>query len=342
MLDLTVPVTYLGLNSKHLKSVFEGNHILCREIVNSINPLLIFSSQIYKRKDVSFISSIINFIKTKENKGINYNTINILSGTLNEVGINYLQGFKALTTFDLEKSNGIYFFNSINSKSFNFNKVINLKILNYFKSVKKISSGFCLEHNNSMITEMPKKFLDNYMIYNYINLPNTTFFGSNGTYLNTQGYFKKVIKFLSNKKQGKEDWQIIRKIFSYSNQINFLTNLKNNNKLSFNTTTFNLTENFCNFLYFSGRFLLGNNIYCYGKKISLRFIKKKDILTTKTKLFLTNLKIWIKDFYIGGIDGYSNRSITMINCSKLCRCSKTNFIFIFIFNTLILYTKKGI
>ena len=42
------------------------------------------------------------------------------------------------------------------------------------------------------------------------------FFESNGTFINTEGCFKKVVKFLPSVKQSKEDWQILRKIFSYS------------------------------------------------------------------------------------------------------------------------------
>ena len=45
----------------------------------------------------------------------------------------------------------------------------------------------------------------------------------------------------------------------------------------------------------------------------------------KTKLFSTKLKIWLNDFYVGGLDSYSRHSTTMIKCSKFLRLEKNNF-----------------
>ena len=38
-----------------------------------------------------------------------------------------------------------------------------------------------------------------------------------------------------------------------------------------------------------------------------------------------NVKLWMKDFYIGGSDCYSNKSVTMINCSNLYKSQQNNF-----------------
>ena len=322
--DLTIPISYSGLNIKKLKDLAEGNSFLCQEISNSVNPILIFGSEIYKRKDFLGISTILEFFKSKNNF-IDYSNLNLLSSSINEVGINYIQGFKSVTSEDLGNSSGIYFINANVNKSLNINKILNLKILNNYNLHEK-NPFFCIDHNHSMVTEIPKKLLDNYSVCNYINLPNNIFFGSSGTYLNTKGHFKKVVKFISSGKQIKEDWQIIRKVFSYSKKINFTSNYKFNSLLIFNNTTVNLHKNFINFLYFASRFFYINNIKIFNSKISGRInIQRKKIKKSKTKLVLTNLKIWMKDFYIGGTDCYSNRSITMINCSKLYRAQKNNF-----------------
>ena len=328
LMNLTIPITYSGLNIKNMKYLFEGNSFLCQEIVNSNNPLLIFSSKIYNRKDFLAISTLIDFLKSKKYIS-NYENISMLSSIINEVGVNYINSFKTVTTTDLETSSGIYFINTNVNKSNHFNKILNLKLLNYFNSFQTNNSLYCFENNNSMITEVPKNFLTNYSVSNYINLPNNVFFGSNGTYLNTQGYFKKTIKLLSLNKQIKEDWKILRKIFSYSENINFSSNFKYNQLLTFESNTLNSSKKILKFLYISSRFSLTKKSNILEEKISGKFyINKKKINRVKSKLYTTNLKIWIKDFYIGGCDNYSNRSINMINSSKLYRYQQTNFNFI--------------
>ena len=326
LLDLTIPVNYFGLNVKNIKSLFEGNNFLCQELVNSSNPLLLFNSKIYNRKDFLGISNLINFLKSKKNL-LGYKNVSTISPSINNVGSHYVKGFKALTINDLEKSNGIYFLNTNLNKSAKFNKILNLKILNYFKSDSTKNHMYCFEHNSSMITEIPKNFLKNYSISNYINLPNNVFFGTNGTYLTTQGYFKKVTKIISSEKQIKEDWQILRKIFSYSNNINFSSNSKYNKLINFSNNNLTSSRKILNSLYIASKFSLTRQSNLLKEKISGNFnIDKKKVKTVKSKLYITNLKIWIKDFYIGGTDNYSNKSINMINCSKLYRCQTTNFI----------------
>jgi NADH-quinone oxidoreductase chain G len=325
LLDLTVPVNYFGLNIKNIKSLFEGNSFLCQDLVNSSNPLLIFSSKIYNRKDFSAISSLINFLKSK-NYILNYENVSTLSSSINEVGVHYVKGFNPLTVNDLEKSNGIYFLNTNVNKSSQFSKIVNLKVLNYFKSNSTNNSMYCFENNNSIITNTPKNFLTNYSISNYINLPNNVFFGTNSTYLTTNGYFKKVTKILSSEKQIKEDWQILRKIFSYSNNISFSSNIKYNQLINFSNNTLHSSRKILNCLYIASRFSLTNQSNILKEKISGTFnINRKKIKIVKSKLYTTNLKIWIKDFYIGGTDNYSNKSINMINSSKLYRYQTTNF-----------------
>ena len=325
-LDLTVPVSHMGLSSKVLKLLSEGNSFLCQELLNSINPTVIISTELLKRSDFTGINTLLDLLKEKLKRHSSKQPhFSVLSSSINEVGVNYLQNFKAITSKDFLTSNGLYFLNSNTNSSSNLNKIVNLKILNYFSSYDK-TPFFCLEHNHSMITEVPKSVITNYSVCNYINLPNNVFFESSGTYLNTQGLFKKVVKFLPSSKQTKEDWQIIRKLFSYSKRINYVTSFKFNNLIHFNNNTFNNYKSFIGFLYFANRFIATNHKSGLNKSIQGNFnIEKKILKVTKTKLLLTNFKIWIKDFYIGGSDCYSNHSITMINCSKLYRSQKSNF-----------------
>ena len=185
---------------------------------------------------------------------------------------------------------------------------------------------FCIDNNNSLSTDTPKNFLISQSCYHYINLPNNVFFESSGTFLNTEGCFKRVIKFLPSVKQTKEDWQILRKLFSYSKKINYTSNYKFNTLIHFNNNTFNNYKNLISFLYFANNFFYATHKFMSNKNLSGKVkININKIKASKTKIALTNLKLWIKDFYTGGSDCYSNKSITMINCSSLYRSQKSNF-----------------
>merc|ERR1712238_552434 len=287
--DLTFPSTYLGLNLNTLKSLIEGNSFVCQELVNSSNPTVIVSSEVYNRKDSNEIRNMFKLLKKNLNRFYpNWNNINIVSSSLNEAGANFLQNFKPLSMNDVKRSHSMYFINT-QDNSPNIKKIICLKLLNYFST--NSSPKLIVEQSNGIISKHYNALLKSYKTYNYINLPNSVFFESNGTYLNTEGIFKKNIKFLSTVKQAREDWQIIRKMFSYSKKINFTSNNKYDNLLNFNNS---------------------NN---------MKYIEN-NYQQSKNKLYTTTFKLWISDFYLGGKDSYSERSLTMIKCSKLFRAEK--------------------
>ena len=324
-LNLTIPLTYSGLNMKKIKQLSEGNDFLCQELANSKNPIFILSSELYKRKDSNSIHNIFKFLTSKFTRNL-FQDFNLLNNSLNETGANYLQNFKLLVNTDLIKTNGIYFINSQINQSEVINKLLNLKILNYFTTKSNTNPFFCFDQNNSFITEIPKQFLKTQSCYNYINLPNNIFLESNETFLTTDGYFKKSIKVLPSSKHSKEDWQIIRKIFSYSKNINYLSNQKDNISLTFNNKTYIKYKKFINFLYFANIFFFTNNKYIFNYRLS-KTIKNfgNKIKTSKTKFNLTNLKLWLKNFYVGGSDYFSGKSINMLNCSNQYKSQKTNF-----------------
>ena len=323
--DLTFPSTYLGLNLNTLKSLIEGNSFVCQELVNSSNPTVIVSSEVYNRKDSNEIRNMFKLLKKNLNRFYpNWNNINIVSSSLNEAGANFLQNFKPLSVNDVKRSHSMYFINT-QDNSPNIKKIICLKLLNYFST--NSSPKLIVEQSNGIISKHYNALLKSYKTYNYINLPNSVFFESNGTYLNTEGIFKKNIKFLSTVKQAREDWQIIRKMFSYSKKINFTSNNKYDNLLNFNNTTNMKFKNFTGFLYYPNKNLTKFNFHL-NKDLSnnMKYIEN-NYQQSKNKLYTTTFKLWISDFYLGGKDSYSERSLTMIKCSKLFRAEKTNFNF---------------
>jgi NADH-quinone oxidoreductase chain G len=323
--DLTFPVSYLGLNSKNLKSICEGNNFFCQELSNS-KPTIIVSSSVFQRKDSKSIFEALNLIKKNiQQINPNWNNINIVNSSVNEAGVKYLNNFKPFSENDLNSSNGLYFLNT-STQTPNLKKIINIKLLKYLE-LSNLLPKFCIEQNNGLTMNNLSDLKSQYKIYNYINLPNNVFFETSGSYLNTEGVFKKTVKFVSTNKQTKEDWQIIRKIFSYSKKINFSNNSKCNSIISFNNNNLNNFKKFAGFLYNATNTVGAKSSLYSIKNVSNHFVEPVNIVKHKKfKMFSTKFKIWINDFYLGGKDQYTKQSSTMIKCSKALRKDKHTFV----------------
>ena len=236
--------------------------------------------------------------------------------------------FKCFSVNDLNNSSGLYFLNLSNSVN-KLKKIVNLKLLNYSETFNDTLPKFCIEQNGGLISNLSQISNQKYKLYNYINLPNNVFFESNSTFLNTEGVFKKSVKMISTNKQGKEDWLIIRKIFGYSKNINYINNFKYNANISFNHISLNKFKNFVNFLFIvTTNITKKSNNYLTKTVSSVKVKPIKKLTPGKSKLFYTKLKIWIQDFYIGGKDPYSKHSSTMVKCSMNLRNEKSNFLHI--------------
>ena len=324
-LDLTFPTTNKSFNSQTLVELAEGNNLLCQELLNNTNPLLILSSEILNRKDNNGLITITNFLNNILKKyHLDWNSVNYINNSLNSSGINYLDIIKPISIKNFKNNFGIFCIN-IKQENFSLKKIINLKLLNYQKITNNFPK-FCLEINTGLSSSIFEKFnkLNNYKIYNYINLPNSNFFESTGTFLNNEGIFKKNVKLINSASQIKEDWQIIRKILAYSKKINFISNNKDNCQISFTTSTINKFNAFVNLLMISNNnltnFKIKNKPKYFNSK-NLNFCHKQSL----KKIQKTKLKMWLKDFYLGGTDFYSKNSPTMITCSKQLRLISLNF-----------------
>lgn len=322
--NLTFPTINLGLTNKILKSIVEGNNKFCQDLIALNNPVIVLSSSILNRNDSESTLNILSNLKKKlQNYHTNWDGINVLSSSINEVGVNYLNNFKSISAVDLNNSNGLYFLNSSPTKT-NLKKILNIKLLNF--NSKNINWPKYFINQDSNFNDINKKVVLAEKPFNFISLPNNSFFESTGSFYNTEGNIKKTIKFINSKSYTKEDWQILRKIFVNSNKITFLKNPTENNILNFNLNNFTNFKNYTCFLNltttnisFKNQNIFNNSIIKNNFNPDLKF--KNSI----TKIFETKLKIWINDFYIGGLDIYSKNSITMINCSKKLREETNNF-----------------
>ena len=323
--NLTFPTSSIGLNTKNLKDIIEGNSKVCQDLINLKNPVIAISSSNFSRKDSNGIFKLLLSLKKILNKyHLNWDNLNVLNTSINEAGVNYLNTFKSISEKDLKTSNGLYFLNNHPNEA-NFKKLLKLKLLNYFGS-KNNWPTYCLEQNCGLKSNESVSFANTYNPFNHINLPNSSFFESSGSFLNTEGITKKTVKFISTKNQTKEDWQIMRKIFSNSNDITFLNKNENNSVITFNSNNF---TRFKNFISYTNIVTLDINAKKTTNFVNNINNNKLNVIykfkQTKSKVFSTKLKIWLNDFYIGGNDPYSKHSAVMINCSKTLRLNKNSF-----------------
>ena len=206
LFNLTFSNTTLSSNVQILKSLVEGNNLFCQEFINSSNPILISSTEIFKREDAYGLSSMIKFLTKPINLYSQCNSqsrLNILSTTLNDVGFANFTNLKTIKNKDFRNSAGIYFINSSFSTP-NIKKLLNLKLLNFFQSYKHKNKLLITEDNNLEVKQL-SKLKKGFSINNHLHLPNTVFFENSGTYINTEGTFNKTIKVITPLGQAKND-----------------------------------------------------------------------------------------------------------------------------------------
>ena len=323
--NLTFPAKELGININNLKTIIEGNSSFCQDFIHSKNPVIGVSSSNLSRNDSNTLLNLLAKLKTTLSKyHNNWNNLSFITSSINESGVNYLNKFLSISDKDLNSNHGLYFL-STHPNPLNFQKLTKLKLLNFINSNSNWP-GYCLEQNTGIQSYVgdSSKFYNN--TYNYINIPNSTFFESSSTFLNTEGRIKKTIKFISTKTQAKEDWQIIRKLFNYTSNLHVLNNYNDNNLVSFNNNKISTFRIFLNFIYlatsnFNTKITSEFKSTSTNKNVCVNFKFK----LAKSKISTTKIKIWINDFYLGGNDSFSRYSSTMINCSKNLRLENNNF-----------------
>ena len=320
--DLTFSTASVGTNLNTLKSIAEGSHSICQNLKEAKNLLIILNSDLYERKDASFITNLIQILKsTTSLKSETWNGFNLLNNSLNSVGINLLNNFKALNKRDFYDANALYFINT-NTNTTYFDMFIELKLLNYLTTS---SQNKILIEQNSKITNISQVSKTTMSLYNYIYLPTNVFFESLGTYINTEGSLKKSVKIVSSKKNTKDHWQILRKLYSLTENIFFISNPNLNTRIQFNCSSMSNFKNFTNLMYLNTLRLSKLASYTTNKNNQSFEVPTYLFNTKKSLLNLTALKKQISDFYIGGSDNYSKSSTTMLDCSNILRSEKTNF-----------------
>jgi len=252
LVNLTFSNTNLTSNTKILTSLVEGNNLFCQEFTNSLNPVLISNTEILKRKDSLGLTKLLNCLAKymglfSQSRG--QNSLHILSPSLNSVGMANLNNLKTIKAKDLRNATGVYFINNSFSTS-NIKKLLSLKLLNFFQNCDH-NNRILITQTSRLDTKLIVKLKKGFKINNHLHLPNTVFFEASGTYLNTEGNTCKVTKVIKPLGQSKNDWQIIRKMFSYSKKNLFLTNFLKNNNVAFNSNILYYFKNYLGFQHYA-------------------------------------------------------------------------------------------
>ena len=327
LINLTFSNLDITSNIGIFKSLVEGNNVFCQEFVNSSNPVLISTMEIFKRRDSFGLKSMLNFLTEYIkwfSQSNSQNALNVLCPLPNSVGFKSFNNVKIVKNKDLKNTTGIYFINSSFSTS-NIKKLLNLKLLNFFQNSKSIDKVL-ITQNSKLDTRLVTKLKKSFNINNHLHLPNTVFFETAGTYISNEGIISKTNKIIKPLGQTKDDWQIIRKIFSYSKRMLFINNFLKNNKLSFSSNTVHSFANYVGFQHYAIS-NLNSAAFTSFKTIVNQSQKTFEYKPGKKKLFNSQLRFWLNDFYIDGKNFNHKYSSTMIQCSKLSRVHHTNFKF---------------
>ena len=315
--SLTYPTTYLGTNFQKLKTIIEGNHSVCKLIKNSKNLMTIINNSTTKRKDSASILNSVLFLDSLQKN--NCRSFNLLNSAINTTGISFLHNFKAFNKNDLKSNSGLFFINC-NSKTNKFyHKLLKQSVDYYLFNAISCYSPVIIEQN---VNNFQNSLAIDLQTPNYYFFPTNNFFETSGQYVNTEGTTKKTTKIVSTLKT-KDNWQLIRKLILTLKNITFLSDSKLGNHLIYNSKNIYNFKNFINFFYLNTKSL--SNISFYLKTEAQQFnIKTKRI--KKSKILNTQIKHLIDDFYLGGVDDYSNNSELMIECSLKLRTQATTFI----------------
>jgi Molybdopterin oxidoreductase len=329
LLDLTFPVFLLGSTLKVMSSILEGNSLVNQLFKNSNHPIVMLNSDYFRRIDNKNCNIFIETLKSYTSLFTkNWNGLNILNYSLNNVGANILNRFPAIQPADLVSYNTLYFFNTP-LYIFSLKKLLELRVLNYLiiKTGNKIPKVAIYQsssiENSSWFTKTLKK---NESIRSCFYVPTENFYNNFGTYVNTEGFFKKSSSIIVSKLSLKNDWRFLRRIFKYTKKkIWFTKDIKNKQRIFFRSKNPFKFKNYLALHLFPVKIFTRLMFYQLSENKPF-FIKTSMFFFLLSKTFNTKIKFWLQDFYLGNRDLYSRHSKTMVKCSAYLKVTKLNFV----------------
>lgn len=325
-IDLTFPISFLGSNTEILKSITEGNSLICQDLKFADNPFIIYNNELLKRNDGKNIVQMLKYLNYSSTLNASWNGLNMLSSSLSENGNHLLSKFSFLTLNDLNSFSLLYFLNVSSNNIANIDKITKLYLLNYsFPEKKKEIKGKILLDQNYKLNNNSDFLSNDNIINQYLYLPTSTFYENEETFINTEGFIKRTTKLISQKKT-RNNWQILRKFFKHFKKNLISLDKKNNQLIYFNLKNLANFKNYINFQFYAVQSLNNLNFYLSIKSNPVYFNYKFLTFKPQTKkLNNTKLKYWLDDFFSGGKDEYSQNSLILTNCSKILRSESATF-----------------
>ncbi len=290
LINLTFSNTNIASNTKTLKSLAEGNSLFCQEFTNSLHPTMISNTELFKREDSFCLMNTLNFLSKHVNifsQSNNRSRLNFLSSSVNDIGFMNFNHFKSIEKKDFKDSVGIYFVNNSFSTP-NIKKLLNLKLLNVFYGYNH-KNKMLITQSNNLDTKLTLQLKKSFKLNNHLHLPNTVSYETSGTYINTKGDVNKIIKVITPLGQTKSDWQIIRKILSYSKKMLYVTNFWKNKKLVYHSNTVYHFENYMGFQYYAIS-NINNLSFKFFKKITTYHLNSKRFKSKRKKFYNSQLR----------------------------------------------------
>jgi hypothetical protein len=328
LIDLTFAITFLGSNLKILKSIAEGNNLICQDLKFSKNPMIISNNELFKRADGENSMDLLKVLRYANVFTSSWNGLNVLAPTLTETGIQSISKFVPLNKTDLSNFSSLYFLNVNTTNNSNIKQIAEYKLLNFSNrvsnniNVKKLLLDQAAAPKNEAFYN--RNFYSSNDSINYHSLPSSMFYENEETFINTEGLIKRTTKVIFREKT-RNNWQILRQFLKGVKNSVFLEK-KNNELIFFNSKKL---VNFKNFMYFqhqATQSLTNLNFYLsVSTKPFILYNKLPKFKLKTVKLLNTKLKYWVDDFFCGGKDEYSQNSLIMTNCSKILRLESTNF-----------------
>ena len=187
--DLTYPYEKLDGKTKSIKEIFEGNHKLSENILNSKKPMIILGESFLNLNSAKFLFNLIKEYLNKNNKFINdWNPLNILSNDSATVG-----------SLDLGLINEkVDLIRNLKENLFELVFLLGQDELNFNKKNEFIIYVGSHGDKGAEIAD--------------IILPGSAYTEQSGHYTNLEGKIQKAFKASYPPGEAKEDWQIINEI----------------------------------------------------------------------------------------------------------------------------------
>ena len=320
LLDLTFPVTFLGANVNILKSISEGNHNVCKDIANADNPMFVTNTETFKHSNIQEFFTNLKVLKYSNVLNEVWNGSNILNSSVYETGLYTFSRFSSLTLNDLMSFSSFYSLNvNLNNVS-SIKTVVESRLLKHKAPIKNTFVKLFLNQNFNPTSNNVSKFL---VFDKHLYLPNSTFFETQETFVNTEG-FRKIGSKLISKKNTKSDWQLLRKFVQNFAQAENLNSVKDAQILFYGTSSLFDFKNFISFHFQASQNIANLNEFVPTTNRKFSIYKKFSTFKSLTlKLFNTNQKYWLDDFYLGGKDSLCEDSLTLSRCSVNLRSEES-------------------